>query len=117
MQRRTAAATGDSVAAQGVAPTRRKRDADVRQPSNGSGFQRNGNVQAKNAQGCRNAKSSQNQASLMQFFRPVRGKMIAAIALQIVASLFSIMPYIALLWLADAIAVPARPDGHTAWTR
>lgn len=51
----------------------------------------------------------------MQFFRPVRGKMIAAIALQIIASLFSVMPYIALLWLADAMAVPARPDGHTAW--
>lgn len=51
----------------------------------------------------------------MQFFRPVRGKLIAAIALQIIASLFSVMPYIALLWLADAMAVPARPDGHTAW--
>jgi ATP-binding cassette subfamily B protein len=107
--------TGDSVAAQGVAPTRRKREAAVRQSSNGSSSQRNGNAQAKNARGGKNAKSSQSQASLMQFFRPVRGKLIAAIALQIIASLFSVMPYIALLWLADAMAVPARPDGHTAW--
>ena len=91
--------------------------AQTRNTQDGGNARGNKNAQAKNAQSGKNAKSSHNQssASLMQFFRPVRGKLIAAIALQIVASLFSVMPYIALLWLADAMAVLARPDGHTAW--